>query len=271
MRERVSSTDFEAELLSDREWDCLCYVVERYSSKQIAQRLGVAPKTVDSYLDTARVKLGARTRQEAAQRLVDRYGLISPRKALPPGSRPGDEHLGPAFTDPALNGGEGSGRVVSSEPGSAHRVGAVPVQAGSGVSAPVSAGGGEARRTPADDQLVAARASASQPGRPGLRTGFLGNGGAEDFSANQSAGTVFSRSSDPGVELDRRHEAFATDGGRYGLGPLGTILAIGLISVLFALAAGGTLAGLASLETLLEHRVPVAHKQPHPIFSGPQP
>ena len=100
MREGRNTTTAEIPLLSDREWDCLCYVVERYSSKQIAARLGVAPKTVDSYLDTARVKLGARTRQEAAQMLVARYGLITPRKALPPGSPPGDSRGEYPPTDP---------------------------------------------------------------------------------------------------------------------------------------------------------------------------
>src|ERR1700733_4029080 len=119
MREGQHDSRAEADLLTDREWDCLCYVVERYSSKQIALRLGVAPKTVDSYLDTARVKLGARTRQEAAQMLVDRYGLISPRKALPPGSSPGDSRPEHPPTDLNDFEGAGRGRVGGGESGGA--------------------------------------------------------------------------------------------------------------------------------------------------------
>src|ERR1700741_194418 len=98
MREAGDGVRVEADLLTDREWDCLCYVVDRYSSKQIGARLGVSPKTVDSYLDTARVKLGARTRQEPAQLLVARYGAVSPRKRSPGESPPGD---GTAETRPS--------------------------------------------------------------------------------------------------------------------------------------------------------------------------
>src|ERR1700735_763142 len=121
MREDRRGARAEADLLTDREWDCLCYVVDRYSSKQIAQRLGVAPKTVDSYLDAARVKLGARTRHEAAQLLVSRYGAISPRKAFPPGSAPGDD--GREVFSPGLVQMQGTGpggRDISSEPGRTH-------------------------------------------------------------------------------------------------------------------------------------------------------
>jgi hypothetical protein len=48
------------------------------------------------------------------------------------------------------------------------------------------------------------------------------------------------------------------------------MLAIGLVSVLFALAAGGALAGLASLETLLDHHAAVAYTKPQPLISEPQ-
>src|SRR5579862_3917982 len=117
MREARHNARTDVDLLTDREWDCLCYVVERYSSKQIGARLGVSPKTVDSYLDTARVKLGARTRQEAAQVLVSRYGSVSPRKAFPRGSVPGDESGAVPFPDLVLTKGAGDGRDGGGEPG----------------------------------------------------------------------------------------------------------------------------------------------------------
>src|SRR5271170_397207 len=120
MREGRHGVRAEADLLTDREWDCLCYVVERYSSKQIAARLGVSPKTVDGYLDTARVKLGARTRQEAAQLLVTRYGAVVPRNSSPGESPPGDLRREPVPAGPDLTDGGGIGRADGGESQRAH-------------------------------------------------------------------------------------------------------------------------------------------------------
>ncbi len=268
MREGRNGTKTDAELLTDREWDCLCYVVERYSSKQIALRLGVAPKTVDSYLDAARVKLGARTRQEAAQILVSRYGAISPRKGLPGESPPGDDFTELAPDDLVLIEGASVGRHIGGEPERADRTG--DLQDGARQSLP--------RAVPSDrdvggglstsDQLGTARTADAQSGGSGFPTRLLGASGSQGFGSDQPAGVVLPRASDPGVESDRRHAAFASDGGRHGLGPLGTLAAIGLFAVLFALAAGGTLAGLSALENLLDRRGPPAHAHPPPLFHG---
>jgi len=239
MREGRDTTPAGTPLLSDREWDCLCYVVERYSSKQIALRLGVSPKTVDSYLDTARVKLGARTRQEAAQLLVDHYGPISPRKAFPPGSRPGDNAPETPLTGLVAYEGAGRGQVIDGEPGGPDRTGAVPVEARQRVSDPLSGSGHMSGGRPADDRLGAAGASASQPGGARWRAGVLGNGSASGLGPDQSAGDVLSRPADPGLELDRR-------------------------------GASAAVSGLAALESLLDHHVPVAFTHPQPLLPGPR-
>jgi DNA-binding CsgD family transcriptional regulator len=181
MREGPTGARTEADLLTDREWDCLCYVVERYSSKQIAARLGVAPKTVDSYLDTARVKLGARTRQEAAQMLVARYGAVYPRKGFPGESLPGDG-VRETGSDPRFFAqGAGGGRAFGREPGRPHRARDFANGADRGVPGAVSAARSEPGRAVAADQLGADRAATAQPGGRGLRTGALRSGPPEMF------------------------------------------------------------------------------------------
>jgi DNA-binding CsgD family transcriptional regulator len=54
------------QLLSEREHQVMLLVVEGMTSNEIARRLGLAPATVDSHVRSARRKLGARTRIEAA-------------------------------------------------------------------------------------------------------------------------------------------------------------------------------------------------------------
>lgn len=53
-------------LLTEKEKEALDLVLDRLTSKQIAKRLGLSPKTIDQRLDSARVKLSAETRVEAA-------------------------------------------------------------------------------------------------------------------------------------------------------------------------------------------------------------
>lgn len=56
--------------LSPRERECLALVAENFSSKEIARKLDLSPYTVDEYIATARVKLGASSRAEAARLLT---------------------------------------------------------------------------------------------------------------------------------------------------------------------------------------------------------
>src|SRR5687768_10290616 len=67
--------DNPADLLTDKEREALELVLDRLSSKEIAQRLGgLSPKTIDQRLDGARAKLGATTRVEAARRYAALIG-----------------------------------------------------------------------------------------------------------------------------------------------------------------------------------------------------
>jgi DNA-binding CsgD family transcriptional regulator len=53
-------------VLSNREIETLTWVARGKTSVEIAKIIGLAKRTVDFYLDGARVKLGATTRTEAA-------------------------------------------------------------------------------------------------------------------------------------------------------------------------------------------------------------
>lgn len=57
------------EQLSPRERECLALVAENFSSKEIARKLDLSPYTVNEYIASARVKLGASSRAEAARLL----------------------------------------------------------------------------------------------------------------------------------------------------------------------------------------------------------
>jgi DNA-binding NarL/FixJ family response regulator len=61
--------------LSDREREVLRFVAGGLSSKTIAQRLGVSPKTVDTYRSRAMVKLGADNLAELV-RIAIQAGLL---------------------------------------------------------------------------------------------------------------------------------------------------------------------------------------------------
>lgn len=64
-------------LLSPREKECLLWLAQGLRNKQIADRLGLRPVTVELHLKNARKKLGAETREQAiAIALLN--GLISP-------------------------------------------------------------------------------------------------------------------------------------------------------------------------------------------------
>ena len=45
-----------------RELQILGFVALGYSAKEVAQECGIAPRTVETHLDTMRLKLGARNR-----------------------------------------------------------------------------------------------------------------------------------------------------------------------------------------------------------------
>jgi DNA-binding CsgD family transcriptional regulator len=63
--------------LTSREIDVLSLVAEGLSSKEIAQRLEIAPSTVESHLESAKSKLGARSRPNLVARAIA-YGLVHP-------------------------------------------------------------------------------------------------------------------------------------------------------------------------------------------------
>ncbi len=63
--------------LTPRQEECLTWVAAGCSSKEIARRLGLSPKTVDLHIAAALDRLDARTRSEAVSQAI-RRGLIRP-------------------------------------------------------------------------------------------------------------------------------------------------------------------------------------------------
>lgn len=65
----------EGETLTQRERDCLAFVADGYTDRQIADLMGIAEPTVRFHLNNARRKLGAVNRAQAVARLATR-GLL---------------------------------------------------------------------------------------------------------------------------------------------------------------------------------------------------
>jgi Response regulator containing a CheY-like receiver domain and an HTH DNA-binding domain len=65
-----------ANILSDREWQVLVLVAQGYSSQQIAKRIFVGVKSVETYRARIADKLGLRSRSEVVRYAV-RMGLLT--------------------------------------------------------------------------------------------------------------------------------------------------------------------------------------------------
>jgi DNA-binding CsgD family transcriptional regulator len=50
--------------LSQREYECLCYATKSYSLKEIAKRMNLSPRTIETYLDSVKNKLGVEKRSD---------------------------------------------------------------------------------------------------------------------------------------------------------------------------------------------------------------
>jgi DNA-binding CsgD family transcriptional regulator len=83
MRARVES-------LSERQREILILVAQHYSSKEIGQRLGLSPATIDSHVANALIKLKLPTRREAGALMIQlgyTSGLLDAQDRLPPPNR----------------------------------------------------------------------------------------------------------------------------------------------------------------------------------------
>lgn len=63
--------------ISNREMDCLRYAIKGYTAKRTAQMLGVSHRTVEDYLNSAKMKLGAVSKAELIELAVDYYLKIN--------------------------------------------------------------------------------------------------------------------------------------------------------------------------------------------------
>jgi DNA-binding NarL/FixJ family response regulator len=64
--------------LSEREWEVLTHLAQGLTDREIAGRLGISPRTVETHVGSILHKLGVRNRAQAAARY---------REATGPGSR----------------------------------------------------------------------------------------------------------------------------------------------------------------------------------------
>lgn len=116
---------FEGQLplaeLTAKQREVLDLLIEHKTSKEIGRELGISPHTVDQRIQFARVKLGARTRGEAAavyRRLLDTYGQMTYENSYLAGFAPpqdrGDGTQGP-FRDRSHLGRAHPAQPVSTE------------------------------------------------------------------------------------------------------------------------------------------------------------
>jgi DNA-binding CsgD family transcriptional regulator len=78
--ERARTAAVPTVTLTERERDCLVYVLAGYSGKETARGLGIGTRTVSQYLERARIKLRAQSSYEAATIAV-RRGILDMQRA----------------------------------------------------------------------------------------------------------------------------------------------------------------------------------------------
>jgi DNA-binding CsgD family transcriptional regulator len=71
MRDEGSDPHSKVAGLTERQRQCLVFVAQGLTSKQIGRRLGISPSTVDNHIHTVVVLLGAVTRHDAARMVVE--------------------------------------------------------------------------------------------------------------------------------------------------------------------------------------------------------
>lgn len=86
--------------LTAREMQCLELAAQRLSDQEIADRLGISPRTVAAHFQSIFGKLGVRDRRRAAERLGIQYlGAAIPMSDLPvPGATAGAEAVNDLVT-----------------------------------------------------------------------------------------------------------------------------------------------------------------------------
>ncbi len=63
---------FEGAPLSPRERQCLTYAARGLTTEEIAEKLGIKPRTAQFHFDSIRTKLAVASRQEAVARAMQR-------------------------------------------------------------------------------------------------------------------------------------------------------------------------------------------------------
>lgn len=56
--------------LTDREFECLRYLLEGFSAKEIAREIGISPRTIELHIHSIRQKTGSRTTLQLLAKLL---------------------------------------------------------------------------------------------------------------------------------------------------------------------------------------------------------
>ncbi|WP_315760798.1 helix-turn-helix transcriptional regulator [Sphingomonas sp. Y38-1Y] len=69
--------------LTPRQHDCMRLAIKGQTNKEIAHHLGLSIKTVDGYIDGAKVGLGVAYRKEAVAKYHETFGNVAPGEKIP--------------------------------------------------------------------------------------------------------------------------------------------------------------------------------------------
>ncbi len=226
--------------LTPRERECLARVARGFSSKEIAQQLGISPASVDVRIGKACERLGVSTRREAARLLSGHSDFHAyetspltpaPRPSSPEGGT-GEWHGSAADQQRSDENGEPRGLAQGS------RTPTLPDT----VSSTCRAATRSAPRRLAEDDVGPSAAPAHDPFV--LWSGRGGGDAAADPRRpdRKAAGTGVARASDRGLDPAGRRPPPGWRGRLdHDLGPFASLVVTALMAIVAALLIGGLL------------------------------
>jgi DNA-binding CsgD family transcriptional regulator len=101
--------------LTDGQKDCLRLVIKHHTSKEIARILGISHFTVDQRLDTARKKLGAPSRVDAARLFYEMDQGTIYESLVYDAQTVAEDQLSAISGEPSNQGGQSEGEIFGSQ------------------------------------------------------------------------------------------------------------------------------------------------------------
>lgn len=72
----IAANECKNNALSKREQECLFYVSRGCIMKEISQHMGISPRTVESYIENIKIKIGLRRRSSLVRRNAPVYSPL---------------------------------------------------------------------------------------------------------------------------------------------------------------------------------------------------